>query len=363
MSQMAKVQPKSRRLRPRSRGRPPEFDLFAFVRALVDIESVTGNESRVAGFIATFLIRQGFQVSLQPFARGRMNVVAAWGNPEVVLSTHLDTVPPFIPSREDDEAIYGRGACDAKGILAAQVAAALALKAAKVRDIGLLFTAGEEENSVGAKAANELANPCRFLINGEPTENKLATATKGAQRCELVAEGRAAHSAYPEWGESAISRLMAALRVLESLPLPKDEALGDTTYNVGVIAGGTAANVIPDRARAEIYFRTVQPAAPLRARLQAALEPYCRIHFAPEVPPARLVALDGFETIVARFTSDVPHLTRWGKPLLIGPGSIRDAHTETEQVSKKQLTEAVEIYSRLVRELKSLLSEEGASAE
>ncbi len=360
---MAKLHRKRFHPRRRSRGGTPAFDLFAFVRALVDIESVSGNESRVAGFIASVLDRQGFEVSLQPFARGRMNVVAAWGTPEVVLSTHLDTVPPFIPSREDDEAIYGRGSCDAKGILAAQIAAALKLKAAKVRDVGLLFTAGEEQDSVGAKAANELPNSCRFLINGEPTENKLATATKGAQRCELVAEGRAAHSAYPEWGDSAISRLMAALRVLETLPLPKDEALGDTTYNVGVIAGGTAANVIPDRARAEIYFRTVQPAAPLRARLQAALDPYCRINFAPEVPPVRLVALDGFETVVARFTSDVPHLTRWGKPLLIGPGSIREAHTETEHVPKKELTKAVEIYSRLATQLKSMLTEEGALPE
>ncbi len=347
----------------RSRDSTSSFDLFAFTRALVDIESVTGNESHVGGFIASFLDRKGFQVSLQPFAPGRMNVVASWGTPEVVLSTHLDTVPPFIASREDSEAIYGRGACDAKGILAAQIGAALKLKSAKVRDFGLLFTAGEEQDSAGARAANELPNACRFLINGEPTENKLATATRGAQRCELVAEGRAAHSAYPEWGDSAIGRLLAALRVLESLPLPKDEALGETTYNVGMIAGGTAANVIPDRARAEIYFRTVQPAAPLRARLRVALEPYCRTNFAPEVPSVRLVALDGFETVVARFTSDIPHLTRWGKPLLLGPGSVREAHTENEHVSKKQLSEAVELYSRMVTRLKQILAEEGASAE
>ncbi len=343
----------------RSRGSPPPFDLFSFVRALVDTESVSGNESGVAGFVASFLARQGFEVSLQPFAPGRMNVVAAWGKPDVVLSTHLDTVPPFFASREDDDAIYGRGACDAKGILAAQMGAALKLKAARVPDFGLLFTAGEEQDSAGAKAANELPNACCFLINGEPTENKLATATKGAQRCELLAEGRAAHSAYPEWGDSAISRLLAGLKALDSLPLPKEEVLGETTYNVGVIAGGSAANVIPDRARAEVYFRTVQPAAPLRARLRVALEPHCQINFAPEVPPVRLVALNGFDTVIARFTSDVPHLTRWGKPLLLGPGSIRDAHTENEHVAKRQLTEAVEIYARMVTQLKRILAEEG----
>jgi len=347
----------------RSRGSRLAFDLFPFVRALVDTQSLSGNESRVAGLIASFLARQGFKVSLQPFASGRMNVVAAWGTPEVVLSTHLDTVPPFFASREDDDAIYGRGSCDAKGILAAQIGAALKLKAAKVRNFGLLFTAGEEHDSAGAKAANELPNACRFLINGEPTENKLATATKGAQRCELVAEGRPAHSAYPEWGDSAISRLLQGLRALESLPLPKDEVLGETTYNVGVIAGGRAANVIPNRARAEIYFRTVQPAAPLRSRLRVALEPHCRINFAPEVPPVRLVALDGFDTVIARFTSDVPHLTRWGKPLLLGPGSMREAHSENEHVSKKELTEAVEIYSRMVTRLKRILAEEGESTE
>jgi acetylornithine deacetylase len=287
-----------------------------------------------------------------------MNLFAIWGASEVVLSTHLDTVPPFFPSREDAGAIYGRGACDAKGILAAQVGAALKMKDAGVRDFGLLFTAGEEQDSAGAKAANDLPNTCRFLINGEPTENKLATATKGALRCELVAEGRAAHSAYPEWGDSAIARLLAALRTLESLPLPRDEALGETTYNVGVIEGGRAPNVIPDRARAEVYFRTVQPASALRARLQLALDPSCRVSFAPEVPPVRLVVLEGYETVVARFTSDVPHLARWGKPLLIGPGSMREAHAENENVSKKQLVEAVGIYARLVAQLKQILVQE-----
>ncbi len=329
------------------------MDLFAFTRALVDLESITGNEEKVARFLAGFLREKGIGAELIEVEAGRFNVLARCGEPRVVLSTHIDTVPPFIPSSEDEQYIYGRGSCDAKGIAAAQVFAALELLAAGERDFALLFVVGEEKNSTGALFANQHPIGSRFLINGEPTESKMVSAGKGALRLDLVSRGRMAHSAYPHLGESAIEKLLLALRRLRQVSLPADERLGPTTYNVGVISGGRAPNVVPDYARAEILIRLVSDAAPLRGAITQAVGTDAEAHFLLEIPPVFPRVLPGFETAVVSFTTDIPALSNWGEPVLFGPGSIHVAHTTDERIAKQELKAAVGAYAKIVRQLRS----------
>ena len=329
------------------------MELFALTRQLVDMESISGNEAAVGRFLLRELTRRGFEARLMPVEGERANVYAAppgAGTPAVVFSTHLDTVPPFIASSEDAENIYGRGACDAKGIIAAQIMAAEKLRAEGIAG-GLLFVVGEERDSLGARTANAHAPGSKFLINGEPTQNKLAVASKGALRVELIAHGRMAHSAYPELGESAIEKLLAALERLRAVPLPCVEGVGDTTVNIGVIEGGRAPNVIPDYARAQSLYRLVGPAQELKKQIMAAVGDLVRVEFVLEIPFTRLRTLDGLPTMVAAFTTDIPALTKWGEPMLVGPGSIHVAHTEREFVSKQELAEAVEVYCRIARKL------------
>lgn len=326
----------------------------------MDLDSTTGCEGAVAALVADFLRASGAfdEVALWPVAPGRDNVYARRGQPSVVLSTHLDTVPPFFPSREDEWAIYGRGACDAKGICAAQIFAALALADEGAGGFGLLFVAGEERDSAGALAANDCAPPlanaaARWLINGEPTESKLITAGKGVLRVRLRARGRAAHSAYPELGDSAVDKLLLALARLRAMPLPRDEALGETTLNIGTLRGGRAPNVIADEAEAELMFRLVRPSTGLRAAIEAALAGEVEHEFVLELPPLRLTAVEGFATATVAFGTDIPNLGNWGTPLLFGPGSIHLAHTAEERVEKAELAAAVGQYARLVRHLSS----------
>lgn len=323
------------------------MDVEKLTRALVDIESITGGEGPVAHFLADALASAGFPVRLQEARPGRFNVFAAEGTPEVVLSSHLDTVPPFIPSREDEHFIYGRGACDAKGAIAAQVVAAAGLAPELRRRVALLYVVGEEQGSAGARAAGQLGVRAKYLINGEPTENRLVRGCKGALRVELLARGRAAHSAYPEEGESAIEKLIDALVALRALPLPQHPLLGRTTWNVGVLEGGVRANVVPASARAEILFRTVENTSGLLRSLSDQVGDRVKIQVLQDVPPALLATLDGFASSVVAFTTDIPYLTGWGKPLLLGPGSIRDAHTDGEKIAKAELHRAVELYRRL----------------
>lgn len=335
-----------------------EDKLFAFTRALVDVDSTTGQEGAVAALAAEFLRHAGVfdEVALWPVEPGRDNVFARRGTPRVVLSTHLDTVPPFFPSREDDTALYGRGVCDAKGIAAAMSFAALTLAEEGVSDFGLLFLVGEERNSAGAIAANVRApEGVAFLINGEPTESKLIRAGKGVLRVALRAHGRAAHSAYPELGDSAIDKLLRALQRVRALKLPHDDVLGATTLNIGTIRGGRAPNVIADEAEAELMFRLVGDGTPLRAEVEAALEAEVEHEFVLEIPPVQLLTLEGWETGtgVVAFGTDIPQLTRWGTPLLFGPGSIHVAHTPAEFIAKKELSSAVGRYAGLVRSLKA----------
>jgi acetylornithine deacetylase len=329
-------------------------DVFKLTRELIEIPSVTGDEFHVGTSLAELLNRLGYQVDLQEVANDRANVIATTGDePQIVLSTHMDTVPPYIAFSEDDEFIYGRGACDAKGIIAAQIAAAEKLRADGITKIGLLFTVDEEMTSAGAKILNKLplAASCRYLINGEPTDNRLAIGTKGSLQVTISTEGRAAHSAYPEQGDSAIEKLLDVLVDVRQIEWLSDETFGETTCNIGVISGGTRANVVPDLAQTVLQIRLATGAQVAKDLLERAVAGRATLEYKSVHDPVRLHALSGFESTVVRFTTDIPYLTNWGTPLLIGPGSILDAHTEQERVAKKELLKAVDIYSDLVRQL------------
>jgi acetylornithine deacetylase len=329
------------------------MDVAAFTRELVDIESISGSEGAIANFLQRELGRMGYHVRKMPVEADRCNVFATapeHPEPEIVFSTHMDTVPPFIPSSEDSTRIYGRGSCDAKGIIAAQIAASERLRESSIF-VGLLFLVGEERDSLGARIANRHSRGSKFLVNGEPTENRMAVASKGTLRVELTAEGKMAHSAYPELGESAIDKLLVALSRLRAMPLPEEPGVGRCTLNIGMIEGGRAPNVIPDRAQAQLLYRLVGPSDQIRRQIVETVGSLARVDFALEIPFVRLRALDKMPTIVASFTTDIPALGSWGEPLLVGPGSIHVAHTEGEYVEKEQLEEAVEMYCAIARRL------------
>jgi acetylornithine deacetylase len=331
------------------------LDHLALARQLIDIESTTGNEGGVATWLAGFLRERGYSVLEQPLepitGKPRSNVIAAIGEPELVFSTHFDCVPPFFPSRVDGGVLYGRGACDAKGILAAQVAAAERLRARGETRIGLVFVGGEERGSDGAKAANRIASKSRFLINGEPTDLRLGAATRGAFRVRLTASGRAAHSGYPELGESAIDKLIDCLVALRSAEWPADPLLGTTHFTIGLISGGVAPNVISPHAEAEVFFRTVGEHEPLRQVLHRTLAGRLKVDEILELPAVRMHTVPGFDTAVFSYFSDIPFLPNWGTPLLLGPGSIHVAHTDREHIAIDELDRAVEIYATLAERL------------
>lgn len=339
------------------------LDPVQLTRQLIDIESTTYNEGAVGRFLAEFLAQRGFLVETTPVpqppgslagAAGgeRLNVYAAAQAeaPDVVFSTHMDTVPPYIPSSEDVEFIHGRGSCDAKGIIAAQVAAAEQLRDRGVR-VALLFVVGEERDSAGARLANAHPRGSRFLINGEPTDNRLALASKGALRVSVTAHGRMAHSAYPELGESATAKLVHALERVLALTLPSAEGIGPSTLNIGLLEGGHAPNVIADQASAQLLVRLVGPSEETRAAIAAAAAPDAEVEFTLEIPLMRLRAVPGLDTMIAAFTTDVPALTNWGEPLLLGPGSIHVAHTPGERLAKRELFEAIALYVRVAEQL------------
>ena len=326
------------------------MDTVALTRALVDIDSTTGREMDAGRWLAHHLRGRGFSVVEQAVDHTRFNVLATVDSPSVVFSTHFDCVPPFFPSRVDGDRLYGRGACDAKGILAAQVAAADTLRGAGETRVGLLFVVGEERGSDGARVANQAANGCRFLVDGEPTDSRLGLATRGVLRLKLRAAGRAAHSSFPELGVSAIDALLDALVELRSIELPADPVLGRTHYTIGLIAGGVAPNVVSPSAEAEVMFRTVGDAAEVR-RAIAPLERRVTIEHILGVPPARMTTVPGFESAVFPYTTDIPFLTAWGQPLLFGPGSVHVAHTAEEFVSIAELYAAVGHYVTIARQL------------
>ena len=333
------------------------MNVFELTRALVDIESITLNEERLGEFLYAYLeplaARYGGTLERIPVEPRRFNLFAQWGDPlAVTLSTHLDTVPPWIASREDEEYIWGRGACDTKGIIAAMIEAVKGLLKAGRRGFGLLFVVGEERNSAGARRAAETPRGSRYIINGEPTENKLALGSKGALRYEVVATGRMAHSAYPELGDSAIHKLIDALAAMRALTLPSDPLLGPSTLNIGTISGGRAPNVMADEARAEILIRLVGDSAATKEALARCAEGRAELREVLEIPALRLNGIEGLESTTVAFTTDIPMFGgQWGEAFLVGPGSIHVAHTLEERVAKSQLLEAVHIYRQMVEEL------------
>jgi acetylornithine deacetylase len=340
-------------------------DPIQLTRQLVDIESTTYHEGRAGAFLYEYLQTQKYSVERTPVPQPasstpgagdgeRFNVYAAMAGvtPDVVLSTHFDTVPPYFGCTEDDDFLYGRGTCDAKGILAAQVAAADRLREAGVK-VGLLFVVGEERDSAGAKVANENPRGSKFLINGEPTDNRLALASKGALRVELRAKGKMAHSAYPELGESAIDKLVEALHDVLAMPLPVEPEIGPSTLNIGLIEGGRAPNVIADKAEAHLLIRLVSPADETKTNIVKLVGDRADVTFSLELPYVRMRKVGDLPTMVAKFTTDIPSLTNWGEPFLLGPGSIHVAHTPNEKIAKKELLEAVDLYYDLASGLVS----------
>jgi len=332
------------------------MNVFELTRALVDIESVTNAEKRVGDYLFDYLSllarRTAGDVERMPVEPERFNVLAHWGNPIVTLSTHMDTVPPFFPSSEDDKFVWGRGACDAKGIIASMIETAEKLLAGGRKNFALLFVVGEERDGAGAFVAAKNPRGSQYLINGEPTENKIALASKGALRFEITAQGRLAHSAYPELGHSAIETLLDVLQAIRAIKLPEDELLGCSTLNIGTVAGGRAPNVVADSAQAEIMFRLVGSAAPLREAVLQAVAGRADTREVFATPTQRLEAFPNLATTVVSFGTDIPSFDgSWGKPFLIGPGSIQVAHTAQERISKQELVEAVEIYQHMVATL------------
>ncbi|HEX4595856.1 MAG TPA: M20/M25/M40 family metallo-hydrolase [Bryobacteraceae bacterium] len=331
------------------------MNAFELTRKLVDVESITGNEEQMGNVLFEHVLelarKYAGHAERIPVEPKRFNVFACWGNPVVTFSTHIDTVPPFFPSREDETHIWGRGSCDTKGIIAAMIFAVRELLEAGVRDLGMLFVVGEERNSTGAFAAAKDPRGSKFLINGEPTENKLAIGSKGALRLEFTASGKMAHSAYPELGESAIEKLLDALEAVRRMHLPVDKILGASTVNIGTISGGRAPNVIADHAHAEVFIRLVDDGVATSQAVQKVVKGI-DVQEVLLVPAVHLGSLAGFETSVVAFTTDIPAFgDSWGKPYLLGPGSIHVAHTSEERIPKTELMEAIQIYKRMAKQL------------
>lgn len=332
------------------------MNLFELTKTLMNIPSVSGEEEQVGIFLGKYLLSLGWKVELQPVSENQSNVIAYLNDtPRVFLSTHMDVVPPHISPTEDEEKIYGRGSCDAKGIIASQIIAAEELRKQGITDIGLLYTVDEEASSTGAKAANlhPLAQKCEYLINGEPTDNDLAIGSKGSLRIFVRTKGKAAHSAYPEEGESAIEKLLDILEDLRKIQLPKDEFFGETTCNIGLISGGLATNVIPPKAEAGVHIRMVTELEPVLKEIEKVVDGRGEIEVLSCSLPVKMLQVEGFRQKVVRFTTDIPHLPNWGTPLLLGAGSILVAHTKDEFVLKKDLEESVGLYINLVKKLLS----------
>jgi acetylornithine deacetylase len=326
-------------------------DVVSLAAELLAIQSTTGSEGGVVDFVSRWLVARGWNITMQEVSRGRANIWASRSGGGVTFSTHLDTVPPYIPPRLEGSRLLGRGSSDAKGVAAAMMVAADRLVSGGEKRIDLLFVVGEEKGSDGARAANNLATKSRFLINGEPTESKLATGAKGSLRAILRTRGREAHSAYPHLGKSAIEPMLELLPTLRKLPLPSDPVLGETTVNIGTIKGGTEANVIPAHAEAEIMFRLVGDVDPIRKMVLDWAKGRADVEFGSHIPAQRFATVPGFESGPVAYTSDIPLLPNWGEPLLFGPGSIHVAHTPDEFIDVEELRTSVDSYERLAKTL------------
>lgn len=326
-------------------------DVVALAAEMLAIESTSGGEGRIVDFVSRWLVGRGWNVTVQEVTPGRGNVWASRAGGGVTMSTHLDTVPPYVQPRLQGDALYGRGACDAKGIAAAMLAAADALASGGEERVDLLLLVGEEKNSDGARAANRLPATSRFLVNGEPTESRLAIGAKGSLRVMLRTRGKEAHSAYPHLGKSAIDPMLALLPTVQDLELPRDEVLGDTTVNIGVLRGGTEANIVPGSCEAELMFRLIGDVKPVKQIIEKWVDGKAELTYGSHIPTQRFHTIPGFDTTTVAYTSDIPLLDRWGKPLLFGPGSIHVAHTPDERIDVGELRAAVGAYQRIVRTL------------
>ncbi len=330
------------------------MNLFELTKNLMNIPSVSGDEEAVGFFLRDYLEGLGWTVEMQAVSANQNNVIAYLNDtPRVFLSTHIDTVPPFIQASEDENKIYGRGACDAKGIIASQIFAAEKLRKQGVNDIGLLFTVDEEQSSTGAKVANlhPIAAKCEYMINGEPTDLDLAIGSKGAFRVLIKTTGKAAHSAYPEQGDSAIEKLLDILQDIREIEFPNDEFFGETTCNIGTLNGGLKINIIPANAEAGLLIRLTTPREPIQEILEQTIGERGELEVTSFSLPVKMLEVEGFKQKVVRFTTDIPHLPNWGQPLLLGAGSILVAHTKDEFVLKKDLETAVGLYINLVKHL------------
>ncbi len=331
------------------------IDPIALARQLIDIPSATGEERAMGEAVERTLAQLGFTVRRHDVERDRFNVFAsAGGRPRVVINSHIDTVPPWFASREDGEKIHGRGACDTKGVIAAMIAAGERLVGQGIRDFAFLFVVGEETDSIGAKQANvEFADlGCDYVIVGEPTESKFARASKGALTAIVHFDGVAAHSAYPERGDSAIKKMMAAIAAIESADWGFHEIVGDATVNVGVVRGGEKPNIVPASAECEIMFRTAGVLEGVVAKLDKLVSRFGgRITMWRGNDPQFMVVPDGAPLTVVAFNTDVPHLGNLGQPLLFGPGSILDAHGANEFILKRDLIAAIDVYCDTVARL------------
>lgn len=327
-------------------------DVVALAAELLSIQSFTRDEGAAIDFVARWLVNSGWNVTIQEVSPGRGNIWASHRGGGVTLSTHLDTVPPFHPPRLSGNRLYGRGACDAKGIAAAMMAAGEQLTSEGEDRVDLLFVVGEEKGSDGARAANNLAATSRFLINGEPTESRLASGCKGSLRFVVRTRGREAHSAYPELGASAIEPLIRLLPTIHDVAFPSDPILGATTVNIGTIAGGTEANIVPGSAESEVMLRLVSDVEPVKRLVSDwAHAGAADVEFGSTIPAQRFHVVDGYDVAPVSYTSDIPLLGRWGTPLLFGPGSIHVAHTPDEYVDVDELRASVSTYVSLVKQL------------
>jgi acetylornithine deacetylase len=320
----------------------------------IAIPSLTGEEGSYGDALAREFAALGLDIERQQLAPGRFNVLARADAPEVVFCTHLDTVPPFYGPRAEAGWIHGRGACDAKGQALAMLGAARALLEQGERRFGLLFTVGEETDSAGAALANaRLADPWRprHVIVGEPTGNRFVRAGKGTFKGKLVARGVAGHSS-EDLGPSAVHELVHCAHRLLSESWGEHPLLGAGTLNIGVLHGGVAANVVADEATADVLIRTVEPLSDVRARLERCLGPHVRVaENSKGYAPVEFGVPVGEEGIMIAFGTDAPHMPRWGSPLLYGPGSIQDAHTDHEKVKQSDIELATARHVKTAREL------------
>jgi acetylornithine deacetylase len=332
-------------------------DVVALAEWLMAIDSTSGAEASLLDAFAVALAGRGWRTTRIPVSAGRSDLLATSGSgPYVTLSTHLDTVPPFLAPRRAGGRLYGRGACDAKGIAAAMVCAAERLRA-NGEPIALLFVVGEETTHDGAHAANDWAIATGFesvaLVDGEPTESTLALGTKGAMRVILRTQGEAAHSAYPHLGRSATMALVQLLAGLEALPMPSDPLLGETTINIGKLSGGVADNVVAPSAEARLMARLVSEPDEVWERLARWSAGRATLERSIEISPARLGSVPGYPTSVVAFATDIPAMPAWGRPYLFGPGSIHVAHRDDEFVEIAELERAVTTYASLAREIRA----------